>query len=460
MSARKRGYSANIFETLAKAPPSTETFGSSLWHAEAPPAPETGPIVGDMDVDVAVVGGGFLGASTALHLAESGVDVALIEADEAGFGASGRNTGFVVPNLLTGLDPRVMKNALGPDTGDRLCRMLGEAGDLVFDLIEKHGIDCRSSQSGWIQPLHSPEKRAWLEDRVAQWQALGRPVKALSRDEAVAEIGSDGYHGAFLDPTGGHLNPLAYVRGLTAAAIRNDAKVFSSSRATEMSRDGGKWLLRIEGGGTVRADRVLLTTNVSGQGLSKPAEGTQFPITLFQVATPPLDPELRKSVLPNNRCSADTRKDLIAFRWTPDNRIVTGGLLASPFGSAERARTHHLRRLNEILPQLPKLEAEYAWQGRLGAARDFLPRLMDIGDGAWSAIACNGRGMAMTTGLGKALARWLSGGSNEQLPVSITKPDPVALPGLAPLAFSVWLPLNRWKDKRDVARARGIKLKS
>ena len=456
MSARTRGYTANIFEKLAEAPSSTETFESSLWHAKAPAAPETGPVEGDIEVDVAVVGGGFLGASTALHLAESGVDVALIEADEAGFGASGRNTGFVVPNLLTGLYPRVMKDTLGPDVGDRLCRMLGEAGELVFDLIEKHGIECQSSQSGWIQPLHSPEKRAWLEDRVAQWQAMGRPVKALSREEAIAETGSEGYHGAFLDPTGGHLNPLAYVRGLTAAAIKNGAKVFSSSRVGEMTKDGKSWLLWIEGGGTVRANRILLTTNVSGQGLSKPAEGTQFPITLFQVATAPLDPELRKSVLPNNRSSADTRKDLIAFRWTPDNRIVTGGLLASPFGSAERARSHHLNRLNEILPQLPKLEAEYGWQGRLGAARDFMPRLMDIGEGAWSAIACNGRGMAMTTGLGKALARWLAGGSNEQLPISITKPDPVALPSLAPLAFSVLLPLNRWKDKRDIVRAKRL----
>ena len=129
MSARTRGYTANIFEKLAEAPSSTETFESSLWHAKAPAAPETGPVEGDIEVDVAVVGGGFLGASTALHLAESGVDVALIEADEAGFGASGRNTGFVVPNLLTGLDPRVMKDTLGPDVGDRLCRMLGEAGE-------------------------------------------------------------------------------------------------------------------------------------------------------------------------------------------------------------------------------------------------------------------------------------------------------------------------------------------
>lgn len=247
---------------------------------------------------------------------------------------------------------------------------------------------------------------------------------------------------------------MAYVRGLVAAAIRHGARVHTDSRVEEMTRSGDGWILRTARGGRVRAGRVLLTTNVTGGGLSPAAEGTQFPITLFQVATPQLDPELRKTVLPNNRCSADTRKDLIAFRWTPDNRIVTGGLLASPIGAAERARMHHLNRLREILPILPEVEPEFVWQGRLGAARDFMPRLMDIGEGAWSAIACNGRGMAMTTALGKALGRWLAGGSNEAVPLAITKPDPVALPSLAPLAFSVWLPFNRMKDRREVEQAK------
>jgi len=447
------GYRANIFERLASAPPSTETFRSSLWHATAEPAPETGPVSGEVTAEIAVVGGGYLGTSTALHLAEAGKDVVLLEADEPGFGASGRNTGFVVPNLITGIDTRSVRQALGDETGERLCRTLGEGGELVFDLIARHGIACEAKQAGWLQPLHSPVKRAWLEDRVAQWQALGRPVRALSREEAVAETGSDSYHGAFLDPTGGHLNPLGYVRGLARAVIAQGGRMFSNSRVRSMERTGDGWLLKTDGG-TVRAGRVLLTTNVTGDGVSRPAEGTQFPITLFQVATPPLDPDLRKTVLPNDRCSADTRKELIAYRWTRENRIVTGGLLANPFGSAPRARLYHLRRLNEILPQLPPLEPEFAWQGRLGAARDFMPRLMDIGPDAWSAISCNGRGMAMTTALGKAFARWLAGGANEELPVPITKPDPVALPGLAPLAFSVWLPWNRRKDAAEIRAAK------
>ncbi|NQW09869.1 MAG: FAD-binding oxidoreductase [Alphaproteobacteria bacterium] len=448
-----RGYRPTLWERLAGAPLPSVSFQSSFWHATAPEGPRTGPLAGEERCDVAVVGGGYLGFSTALHLAEAGVDVAVLEADEPGFGASGRNTGFVVPNLITGLDPKLMRETLGEETGELLCRTVGEGAELVFELIRRHGIDAQARQTGWMQPIHTPAKRAWLEDRVTQWRDLGRPVEMLDRDAAVYETGSTAYHGAFLDPGGGHINPLAYVRGLARAAVDQGVRVFTGSRATGFERVGDVWRVRTDGG-TLVADRLLLTTNITGNGLAPKAEGTQFPITLFQVASQPLDPALRATVLPNDRCSADTRKDLIAYRWTWDNRIVTGGLLANPFGSTERGRTHHIGRLQKLLPQLPPLVAEYAWQGRLGAARDFIPRLMELGPSAWSAIACNGRGIAMTTALGRSFAQWLAGGSNEGLPMPITKPDPVALPGLASLAFSVWLPWNRRVDAKELRDAK------
>jgi glycine/D-amino acid oxidase-like deaminating enzyme len=447
------GYRPTLWERFAAAPHPSVSFQSSLWHATAPAGPETAPLTGEAETDVAIVGGGYLGFSAALHLAEAGVAVTVLEADEPGFGASGRNTGFVVPNLISGLDPAHMRKTLGEEHGQLLCEMIGEGGELVFELIRRHGIACEASQSGWIQPIHTPEKRAWLEERVRQWTALGRPVRALSREEAVQETGSEVYHGAFLDPTGGHLNPLAYCRGLASAAVAAGAVVHANSRARAVEKRGDRWAVRCDGG-VLQAKRLLLTTNATGGGLAPKAEGTQFPITLFQVATQPLDPALRETVLPNNRASADIRKELVAYRWTEDHRIVTGGLLANPIGSAELARAYHLNRLREMLPQLPELEPAYAWQGRLAAARDFMPRLMELGQDGWSAIACNGRGMAMTTALGRRIALWLAGGANAPLPVAVTKPDPVAIPSLASLAFSVWLPWNRRTDRAELQRAR------
>lgn len=453
MPIAHKGYRANIWERFAKAPHPSLSFQASLWHATAPPLAAMTALSGEVETDVAVVGGGYLGFSTALHLAEAGVETVLLEADEPGFGASGRNTGFVVPNLITGLDPAVMRQNLGDTHGQLICETVGGGAELVFDIIRRHNIDCDARQNGWIQPIHTPEKQAWLADRVAQWQALGRPVEALSRDQAVAETGSEIYHGAFFDPTGGHLNPLAYCRGLAAAAIKMGARVFSYSRARKITRRGDRWQIRCDNGSLI-AKRLLLTTNTTGDGVAAKAEGTQIPITLFQVATAPLDPALRKTILPNDRASADIRKELVAFRWTVDNRLVTGGLLASPFGATERGKSYHLQRLQEMLPQLPPVTAEYIWQGRLGAATDFMPRLMALGEHGWSAIACNGRGMAMTTALGRRLAGWLAGTANMPLPVPITEPDPVAVPSLASLAFSVWLPWNRRVDKGELKRAR------
>ncbi len=453
MPIAHEGYRPNLWERLAKAPHPSLSFQASLWHAMAPAAPPMSSLSGDIETDVAVVGGGYLGFSTALHLAEAGVETVLLEADEPGFGASGRNTGFVVPNLITGLDPAVMRQNLGATHGQLICETVGSGAELVFNIIRDHKIDCQARQNGWIQPIHTPEKQPWLADRVAQWQALGRPVEALSRDQVVAETGSEVYHGAFFDPTGGHLNPLAYCRGLAAAAIKTGAKVFCRSRARTISRRGDRWQINCDGG-TLIAKRLLLTTNTTGDKLEAKAEGTQIPITLFQVATPPLDPELRKTILPNDRASADIRKELVAFRWTVDNRLVTGGLLASPFGATARGASYHLQRLQQMLPQLPAVTAEYIWQGRLGAATDFMPRLMQFGDNGWSAIACNGRGMAMTTALGRRLAGWLAGTANMPLPVPVTKADPVAVPSLASLAFSVWLPWNRRIDRAELKRAK------
>ena len=402
-----------------------------------------------MRAEIAIVGGGFLGTSTALHLAELGHDVVLLEADEPGFGASGRNTGFVVPNLLTHLDPRQMKENMGDEAGERICRILGDGAELVFDLIKRHEIECDARQAGWMQPVHASGREDWLKDRVAQWQALGRPVRAMDKGEVDRETGTDQYYGACFDPTGGHINPLGFIRGLAEAALKAGVRLFSESRVVEFGKVGETWRL-VTDEGIVLADKMLLTTNVSGDGLATKAEGTQFPIPLFQCATQKLDPELRKIVLPNDRCCVDTRKEIIAFRWTPENRIITGGLLANPFGSVERAPIYHLERLRKLVPALPELHAEYSWQGRLGAARDFMPRLMRLGAEGYSAIACNGRGIAMTTAVGRALANWLHGGSNEGPPLPITEPDPVLAPSLAPLAFSAWLPWNRRKDRKDM----------
>ena len=158
-----------------------ETFHSTLWFAKAPPAPETPSLVDDARADVAVVGAGFLGASLSLHLAETGVDVRLIEAGEPGFGASGRSTGCVVPSFATGTGPAEARELLGDERGDRLSRMIGGGGDLVFDLVRRHRISCDAEQTGWLNPTHTTSKISFLEKHRARWMELEleREVRAI-----------------------------------------------------------------------------------------------------------------------------------------------------------------------------------------------------------------------------------------------------------------------------------------
>ncbi|RWQ71187.1 MAG: FAD-binding oxidoreductase, partial [Mesorhizobium sp.] len=154
--------------------------GVSLWHAVSRNRRDRSALEGALDVDLAIVGGGFSGLSTALHSAEKGISVAVLEAEIVAWGATGRNAGFVVPNFAK-RDPDDIIAQLGPERGDRLVDFAAGSADLVFDLIKRHGIECDAVQSGWIQPAHSQAALEKTRSRAEQWARLGRPTVALDR---------------------------------------------------------------------------------------------------------------------------------------------------------------------------------------------------------------------------------------------------------------------------------------
>lgn len=433
-----------------------EAFRSSLWSAVSPPAPDLPKLAGETKVDVCVVGAGFLGLSTALHLAEAGRTVALLEAEEPGYAASGRNMGFIVPDYLAFLDPAIMRGKLGAEHGDRLSRMLMGAGSLVFDIIRRHGIDCEAVQNGWIQPVHGAAKAAggWLENRVGLWRALGRELITVGAEESRRLTGSPHYHGALIDPTGGHVVPLALARGLAAAVARAGGSVFARSPVHRVAPEGKGW--RIEAGeGTVRADRVVFTTNVTSHGARPELDAVQVPIRIVHLATRPLDPALRQIILPENHCSSDSRRDLIAYRWAPGNRLVTGGTLAIPDPGMDRAVRWFLKRLTTMLPALDGVDLgpEFVWHGTAGMAPTLTPMIMQPEAGLLAVMSCNGRGIAMTTAMGREIARFLTSNAEDpaSLPVPLTPPRPIPFPWMAKAAKMVLLPLARRKDYREGA---------
>ncbi|MRX51470.1 FAD-dependent oxidoreductase [Paracoccus sp. S-4012] len=425
---------------IVEAPP-------TLWHATTAAAPVRPAAAGEMEADLAIVGGGFAGLSSALHAAEAGLSVILLEGATLAWGASGRNAGFVVPNFAK-VDPEDVVARLGDERGRRLVGFAAGSADLVFGLIRRHGIACDALQSGWIQPAPTAAALSRTHERARQWAGLGRPAEPLGKAEVTALTGAQGYLGGWIDRSGGVLNPVAYARGLADAAEAAGARVHENSAVISISGDGHGWKLGT-GGAIVRARRVVLATNAYGAAIASAAARSFFPLRVFQIATEPLPASVRERVLPGGQCVSDTRRNLFTFRFDAQNRLISGGMHVLSAGAETRVPREIHARLARLLdlPDLPPIA--FAWSGQAAVMPDFLPCVIELGSGLIAPFACNGRGIAMTTALGPELAAWAAGRPLGELALPSAAPQPIPLHGLMRHAPNALLPWSRLRDRWD-----------
>jgi glycine/D-amino acid oxidase-like deaminating enzyme len=422
-------------------------WGVSLWHASVSPSLRP-RLEGERKSDLAVIGGGFTGLSTALHAERAGLSVVLLEAKNIAWGASGRNAGFVVPNFAK-MDPDAIVSRLGEERGERLIGLAGRGADKVFGLIAEFDIDCDAQQSGWIQPAHAKKILPQIEARFAQWAKRGRPVEWLDADAVTRMTGCRGYAGGWIDRSGGVINPVKYALGLADAAERSGAAIFEDSTVTGIKRLGANWALTTASGSVV-AEKVIVATNALGGNLLPQLSRAFIPLKIYQIATQPLPMAVRQRILPGGQCVSDTRRNLFTFRLDAQNRLITGGMNVLDAGADRRVpRTIH-RRLASLLdlPDLPPLA--FAWSGLAAITPDFLPHLLDLGPGLVAAIGCNGRGIAITTMLGEVLADWAHGAAPDDLAVPYGPPS--VLPRLARYAPQMLLPISMLRDAMEVGR--------
>ncbi len=398
-----------------------------LWELTAPPAPSTAPLAGDVMADVVVIGAGFTGLSAALHLAEGGVDVAVVEAQDIGFGGSGRNVGLVNAGLW--IMPDDVPAVLGPVHGERLLETLGAAPKLVFDIIERHAIACEAERQGTLHCAVGPKGLAEITARAAQWQARGAPVKLLDAEETARRVGSTAYAGALLDERAGTIQPLAYVRGLAAAALSAGARLFTRSPVTEAAEDNGGWCVRTPGG-SLRARWLVVATNAyTGEGrLPWSGIGSELvPLPYFQFATAPLSHNLRATILPERQGVWDTKEILSSFRLDRQGRLIFGSVGALRGSGTAIHQAWAKRSIRRIFPQLGPVAFEAGWYGRIGMTEDSAPRLHRMAQRLIGFSGYNGRGIAPGTAFGRLLARHILGDvSADELPLAATplKPTP------------------------------------
>lgn len=418
-------------------------LGPSLWAATAAPAPATEVLHNNHHADVVVIGGGYAGLSTALHLAERGIKVTLLEAREIGFGASGRNGGQVIPGLK--YDPDDMLKMYGQERGQQLIKFAGQTANPVFDLIAKHNMDVPHLRKGWIQGAHTSAALELAHQRAEQWGRHGAPVKYLDRSQTQSLLGTERYLGGWVDERAGTVQPLSYVRGLARAAINSGVKVYTESPVDHLMLQNGKWSIHTSTGASVTADRVVMCTNAYGGDLWPKLKTTIIDANTFQVATKPLPEHILNTILPEGHVCSDTRNLLLYFRRDHQGRLLMGGRgpFREPKGPEDWA---HLERVMfKMFPQVKGETFEYRWCGRVAVTRDYLPHLHEPAPGLLIDIGCMGRGVGLQTSMGQAVAEYVATGNKLALPFPITNIKPFPLYGLRRIyvnAVVTWYQLN------------------
>ncbi|MCA0922148.1 NAD(P)/FAD-dependent oxidoreductase [Pseudooceanicola nanhaiensis] len=381
----------------------------NLWSATAGAAVDTSPLTQDLTVDLVVVGGGFTGLSAALHAAEQGASVCLLEAEEIGHGGSGRNVGLVNAGLW--LPPGDVAKIMGERPGARLNAVLAGGPDMVFDLIARHDIACEAVRNGTLHCAHAASGMRDLERRHAQLTQIGAPVSLLSAEDARARTGSPAVHGALFDPRAGTVQPKAYARGLARAAMTAGARIVQGQPAGKRQSTGDRWIVEA-GGHKITARALIEATNAYGQ-----TPGRFTPMHYFQMATAPLPEDLLKDILPGLEGCWDTALVMSSFRRDAAGRVIVGGIGALDHAASGVHGAWARRKLGRLFPQLAGQPLEHAWHGRIASTADHLPKIERFGVRGYAAYGYSGRGIGTGTLFGKVLAQAALSAEEAALPL-------------------------------------------
>ena len=398
---------------------------SGCWWDETVDIPGFSVLEGDIKADVVVVGGGFTGVSAALHLAQAGVDVALVEASRLAWGASGRNGGFCCLGGARTEDAELDRR-FGKEGRLEWYAAEKAAVDLVHRLLTDLHIDADVHSEGETLLAHHEKKVPYLDAYARSVEEnYGVSPRVLDVRDLPEEGLSGPFHGAVTVPVGFALNPRKYLGGMIAAATGLGVRFYEHSAATEVSSGRVKTAR-----GAVRADKVIVATNgYSSEDTPAWLAGRYMPTQSTIVVTRPLTgEELQAAGWTSYQMVYDTRNLLHYFRLMPDNRMLfgmRGGLLSSPQAEAKaQARVH--RDFERMFPMWAHVERPNSWSGLVCLARDGLPFAGEIPgqSGVLAGMCYHGNGVAMGSFTGQVLARLAQGEQPELYPAAMQSPLP------------------------------------
>ncbi len=418
-------------------------YPASYYAATASFLPPFATAEGDISCDVCVVGGGYAGLSAALHLAEQGLDVVLLEAHRVGFGASGRNGGQVGTGQRVGQED--LEKAVGMARAQQLWDMSLDSVALVRELIARHRISC-----GWADGIiEADHRKRDVAGSHAHAEHMNKIydyhlIRALSSQEIRDLVGSNDYHGGTLDMGGGHLHPLNYALGLARAAQAAGVRIFENSRVVRL-KAGCPARLATQTA-QVTADHVALAMNGYHGDLVPPLGRRIMPINNFIVATAPLG-EQAKTIIRDNHAVADSRFVINYFRLSQDQRLLFGGGESYGYRFPRDIAAVVRKPMRKVFPQLREVRIDYAWGGTLGITRSRMPSFLRLNGNILSIGGFSGHGVAMATLAGKILADGIAGQAGRfDLMADLPAPD---FPGGTVLRWPLLVLAMSWYALRD-----------
>ncbi|WP_425329924.1 NAD(P)/FAD-dependent oxidoreductase [Terrirubrum flagellatum] len=403
----------------------------SVYQLDAPPAPETPPLDGSRRADVAIIGGGIVGLATALHLAEAGVEVVVLEAQEPGWGASGANGGQLNPGLK--YDPDTIEQTYGADLGRRMIAFAYDTPNRALALIKRLGIDCDARQNGTLRAAYSERAATGVEETARQCIARGMPVAIFDERKVAAATGTDRYVAAMFDARGGDVNPLSYVRGLARAAIAAGANVYGQTPARSIKRAANGWIIETDRGG-VQAEKILIATNGFTDDLWSGLKQTIVPVFSAIAASEPLPAAMAKRILPSRSNVYESGRITVYYRVDAQGRLLIGGRGPMRPISKPGEIGYLLAYAQRLWPDLREIRWSHGWNSRLAMTQDHWPHLHEPDDDALIYLGCNGRGVALGTAIAEQLAARLIKGASAQLDLPVVTQKPIRFHSFWPLA--------------------------
>lgn len=386
----------------------------NLWQESSKENISFEPLKDSVVSDLAIIGGGYTGCSAALATAKKGLSVALID-QKIGYGGSGRNVGLVNAGLW--LHPKKVEKILGLEAGVKLNNALANAPDLVFGLINENEINCSANRSGTLHCAHSQKGLVDIELRFKQLSERGAELELLDRNETQQRTGSSSFFSSLLNKKAGTINPLDYCQGLARAAHSQGASIYESTLATKVQSSNNHWMVETSQG-SIKAKMLLIATNAYQQPITGIKSSEYTSVQYFQVATEPLPEEISKMILPNGEGCWDTASVMSSFRLDESNRFIIGGVGNLDHIASKIHTKWAKRKMESLFPMLKNIPIKYSWHGRIAMTNSHIPKIVKLGDNAYSIYGYSGRGIGPGTYFGKAVAECLLNNDEDYLPVN------------------------------------------